>query len=334
MLGTEPIKDAYPIALFKAYHKKNTKFVFKSPNGDYERNLSKEDRDDLLKFEHSARKTRYQKAMINMKLDPRFTKINAVNKGSFIPFYPETKDKERVVHYICGKSGSGKSYLAKTLALLYKQYGLNTYLITPVPDDAYGAVSVDINDLVQIDTENSYELALKKYKEAKLKFKMKKKLLKNELDIDEIVKLELAVEDMKPVKPKGQKKFKLTETYKQYITMPSLFIYDDTEACSHTEKVRFLQDWQLLTGRHNDIYMIIINHQSSKYSETRNVINELNTYTCFNPINYFTKEFLKRYMQMGAREVNKVEEILRKSRSCTIYKDCNVILGEHVVYSY
>ena len=206
---------------------------------------------------------------------------------------------------------------------------LNVFIVTPVPDPSYSGTAVDINDLVVIDDSTDCEKKLKEYQKTKIKLKHQKKHLTPE----EYMELEMLIVDMKPKKGKNAKIYKFTDAYKRLIKMPSLWIFDDTEASADQAKLHFIQNSQLLTGRHNNINMIIINHQSNAGHRTRDVINESHTYTCFQPMNRYTEYFLKTYMSFSRKQIKRVEEILEHSRFCTIYRDFNVVLGNHVAYS-
>lgn len=322
-------KDSVAIALFSAYHKKNSGFLYYNKNGGGNQNYSVEDRDYLLELQYGKDKARYEKNRKLLKLSPKFSIVRAPHKGGFLPFYPMNAEGERVVHYIAGKSGSGKSYMAKMLSHMYTKMKMNTFLVSPVPDSSYSGTHVDVNDLVVVDDSTDYEQKLKKYQKAKIKLRYQKKILTP----DEIMKLEMMIIDMKPKKGKNHKVYKFTEEYYRLIKMPSLWIYDDTEASADQAKLHFIQNSQLLTGRHDNITMVIINHQSNAGNRTRDVINESHTYTCFQPMNRYTDYFLKTYMSFSRKQIKAVEKILDKSRFCTIYRDYNVILGTHVAYS-
>lgn len=315
------------VAVFDAYHSKNSKLVYYNKKQE-QCQLEKNDRSFLLRLQYGKTATRYNKNTDQLRLDPRFCRLTKPLKGEF---YPLLMDKERTVHYIFGMSGSGKSYLAKKLSKYYSKF-TNVFLLSPVQDSQYSATNLNINDLVELDNENDYEEQLKEYKEAKIKLKYKKKMIDDPMVL---MDLEMAVEDLKPKKqPSDKKPYKLTDFYHKLISKgSSLFIYDDTEATPEQDKLQFLQKVQLLTGRHDNINMIILNHMANSGMKTRDTINESHMFTLFN-YNRYSQYFMKNYMSMENKEMNMVKEMLNTSRFVTVYPRMRIAVGQDQVISF
>lgn len=272
---------------------------------------------------------------------------NALEKpnydGAFVPFYPRNDDDNRTINYIFGKSGSGKSYLAKILSYYFDKI-MRVFVVSDVLDDEYRGRFVNIEALVDIDYDNDYKTELETYKKAKVEFKYykasimerynneKKKATKNGTPIPQqpfnnFKQKELEIEQLKP-QEKKKSVYSVSIDYKKIINKPSLWIYDDTEASSQVDRMTFLQNSQLLTGRHDNINMIIINHLSNSGVKTRNTINEAHTFTFFTPFNRYTSYFLKEYLGLDRKQIKEIQIMLRNSRYITIYKDLNVLLTE------
>ena len=264
------------------------------------------------------------------KLELHVSKLKAPNAlGKFVPFMPQSEHGERIIHYIYGKSGAGKSTLAKELCEYYDKL-INVFLISPVQDDSFKAHHLNISDLVVLDKSNSYAKQKREYENAKIKLKYKKK--EAVIDDDALMQLEIAINDLKPTKTKHNT-YKFTPLYQKLITKPSLFVYDDNEAESEQDKLNFMQSSQLLTGRHDDISMLILNHQANSGNRTRNVINESNMFTCFAPFNRYTQYFAKEYLQLTVNNITKLKQLLKQSRSVTYYKNEHIILADREMYS-
>lgn len=316
------------VAMFDAYHSKNSKLIYYNKDDD-SCELEKDDRRFLLRLQYGKTATRYDKNTNQLALDPKFCRMTKPPwKGDFYPFLV---DKERVVHYVFGMSGSGKSYLAKKLSKYYSKF-VNVFLLTPVEDKEYSAHHLDINKLVEVDNDNDFDEQMRAYKEAKIKLKYKKKKVE---DPDLLMDLELAVEKLKPKKrPTGRSEYKLTELYRKIISKgPSLFIYDDTEATSEQAKLQFLQKVQLLTGRHDHINMIILNHMANSGMKTRDTINESHMFTLFN-YNRYSQYFMKNYMSMSVNEMGMVKEMLKTSRFVTVYPRMRIVVAQDQVIAF
>ena len=253
-------------------------------------------------------------------------------KGSFFPFYPQNEEGERNIHYIFGRSGSGKSFLAKQLSKWYTKMKVKVFIVSPIKDSAYSGTFVKLEDLVTIDRDTDLEEQKNKYERAKIKLRYAKK---QKLDPELLMAMEMALLELKPPS-KGKHKVlhKTTEKYHKMIQKPTLFIYDDTEAVSDQGALDYLRTAQLLTGRHHHINMIVINHQANSGMKTRHIVNESNMFTFFKPWNRYTAYFCKMYLQLEPRMVQKVKSMLSDSRRVTVYKNEQVVLSENEMISF
>lgn len=103
----------------------------------------------------------------------------------------------------------------------------------------------------------------------------------------------------------------------------SLCIFDDVSTISNkkirTEIFRLINDI-LEIGRHSDIYICVTNHLLSDYSNTRTILNECSSLTCFPSAgsSQQIKYVLKNYFGMDAKDIQKILRL--PSRWATIYK--------------
>ena len=328
MLSYTKYASSHAIALMDAYHKKNSRFVFYGEG--IAEDLTEEQKKELLHMQHGFEATRYKKHRDELEVNPRLSMLEPTVKGHFVPFYPVNEEGERNVHYIFGRSGSGKSYLAKQLSKWYTKLKVKVFIVSPVEDAAYSGRFVTLDELVEVNQSSSFEMQKKTYETAKIKLKYARA---KKLDPDLLMQMELAVLDLKPKRAKGETLYKTTERYEKLVKAPSLFIYDDTEV-SDQGKLDFLRNKQLLTGRHQHVNIIIINHQANSGNRTRHVINESNMFTFFKPFNRYTSYFLKQYLQFDARMLNKVKELLKSSRRVTVYKNESVLMSEQKMISW
>jgi hypothetical protein len=125
--------------------------------------------------------------------------INDNEEYEFLPFYIK---QDRIIHYIFGKSGSGKSYLSKKLSNMYSKL-MSVYIISPIKDNEYTGSFLEINDLIV--KNDDYEEEKKYYDELKIKFKY----FKNNKNIDLKTKQDLELEILK-LKPSLKNNFKMT----------------------------------------------------------------------------------------------------------------------------
>lgn len=336
MLNFTKGSDGLLVAVYDAYHKKNSKFVFK--HNESQNNQDEEDILELLKLQHGKSKARYKKSIENLSLDNNFSLLKAPNvRGNFLPFMPFNAFGERMVHYVVGQSGSGKSTLASNLSHYYNKL-MNVFIVSPVKDSRYNGTFVDIDKLVEVNSSSDYELQKKQYEEAKIKLKYAKK--KGHLEDDQLCQLELALNDMKPAKTK-EKSYKLTATYDKLVGHGSSYwIFDDNEAEGRQGKLEFLMNHQLLTGRHSGISMCILNHQATSGMKSRNIINESHIFTLFPPMSRYVKYFLKEYLLFDQNMIKKVDELMSKKAKdvdfgyVTIYKNDRIILSENQIITY
>lgn len=288
----------------------------------------------LLKFGFVKTRRKYQQKDLKDELSCEDNMLEKPFKnGVFLPFLPLSLGSgERVVHYIFGKSGVGKSTMAKNLSYYFQKF-MKVYIISPVKDDGYYGKHLDIDDLVEVDENNNFMNKMKEYENAKIKFKYKKQEIE---DPDILCQMEMALNEMKPKIKTKLEVFKTTEKYKNKIGKGNtLWIYDDNEACGDKSKLQFLMESQLLTGRHDNISLIILNHQANNAMKTRNIINEAHIFTFFKPYNRYTKYFLAEYLlveQMKTRQIKKILDVQDEYAWCSFYTESNIILSKDKVY--
>ena len=333
MLSYDTSSKGQLVASYLAKEKALTKFVFYDKKAKYEPKCDL-DTKYLMTFEHGFNKARTGPRREQLELSNTYSMLRApVHSGgskglnTLIPFYI-ARENQRFVHLITGKSGMGKSTLAKNLVKLYSKI-MDVYIISPVEDDEFKGTFVKIQDLVEIDDSNDYQKNLKTYNRAKIKYKYRKHLIN---DPDDMANMEIMLMEMKPVKT-GEQLYKLTKAYKEMIKTPTLFVFDDNEAAADQGRLKFLMDSQLLTGRHDDICMLILNHQSNDGCKTRNIINESNIFSIFE-INRFTSYFMREYLQLSKNVQLQIRKMLKSSRSVTIYKNERLLLSENVIVSH
>lgn len=331
MLSFEQSKGSIPVCA--QVHTEPTKQRFVYYNKDYQgdKELSEEERKELLKLEYGSTPLRYRKNAEALELGRRYSMIKPNEKGAkFIPFFPLNKDGERTVALVSGKSGSGKSTLAKELSHYYSKM-MKVYIVSPVEDSEFKGKFVNLDDLVEVDDSNDVITQRKKYNQAKIKLKYKKQ--SKMYEPEELMALELLVEELKPSERKLPSVFKLTKHYEKLISEQSMWIFDDNEASGQQDKLKFLMDSQLLTGRHNDISMIILNHHCNNGAKTRNIINEAGIFSIFE-INRYTSYFLKNYLELEKRHIDTLEDMLIHSRSVTVYKNERILLSANKVITF
>lgn len=146
----------------------------------------------------------------------------------------------------------------------------------------------------------------------------------------ELLKLELFVNELKPKKT-TEKIYKFTDLYYKRIKKPSLFIYDDNEAEGDEGRLKFLMNSQLLTGRHDNINMIIMNHRATSGNKTKNITDEMHCYVFFRPYNRYMGYYLQEYLQYDKFHIKKIRELLKTSRYIALYRDMDIILTENKI---
>lgn len=331
MLSYEDSKNGIIVAVFDSKsHKNKSKYVFYDETKKNDK-LTPDEEQELKKalygYEKARTKERMKKLELNECANIFINPSNSHNEGAFIPFYPQTHNGDRTIIYITGRSGSGKSTLAKKLSWYFNKI-MNVYILSPITDDEYHGTFLKLSDLVEVDTSNDYDIQKKEYEDAKIQLKYKRKELKR--NPKDLVDLELFVNDLKP-KRTTEKIYKFTDLYHKKIRKPSLFIYDDNEAEGDTEKLKFIMNSQLLTGRHDNISMIILNHHATSGGKTRNISNEAHCYVFFKPYNRFTEYYLKEYLQYDKFHIKKIRELLNDSRYVAVYKEMDLLLTENKV---
>lgn len=256
--------------------------------------------------------------------------------NSYIPFTPLVNG-ERYVHLICGTAGSGKSQLAKTMSRFYSQF-MKCVLVTPVPSKDYKCEHIETDQLVQDYADGEYDEAMKEWQKKKIRFKYVKRA--KELDQQALRELEIALEVSKPKKPKNQAEYQLTDRAKQLLEdhKAIFFIFDDCEAEDLVKKNQWLQKKFLLTGRHNGIHMVIINHNFDASTKLgRYIISESHTITIFKRsldkqvLSHECDNFLEKYRKVPKRTRKLVEKLLNEVPGrygwVTIFKEYPIIVS-------
>lgn len=312
----------------------NSRLVYFSPTEDGSVKL--DELDNTTRYEYLAlfhQKDHLRSGPYRQKVSAgkKVTLLTPHNKNSvFVPLY--IRD-QRTVYYICGQSGAGKSVLAQTICE-YLAKIQPCFLVTTVPDSRYEATMLDVKQLVQ-KNDDADETA---YKHAKIVFKNKKKHMTDEQKIE----MEMAIDRLKP--KVGADEYKLTESYWEIIhntkTLTSnaeersLFIYDDCEVHPDTNKLRFIQDTQLVNGRHNGITMCILNHLTNNGLRTKLQISESHVFVIFRPLSKYVKYFLEQYMDFNPDMMKCVRIMLENSRYAAIYPQLKVILSQQMILKY
>lgn len=262
------------------------------------------------------------------------------NKHKYFPLPPKIGE-ERMVWNVIGQSGSGKSYFSRELAKAYSDMGYKLFFVCPREDPTFTAneyfpcEKVNLDDFVDKIDKNEYDKQLEAYKEAKVRYRHKKK----ELETDAKIRLELLIEKMKPdIKMKDKGKYKITKKYLDTITsQPSLFILDDYEGFAGDElrKCEYLMKQQLILDRKNAVNMIVITHQATSGLKSRDLLNESTCFVFFSRtlgknITYLCQKYLALPLQFRRR----ITDMLQNSRfACLNTRDKSVI-GETKVILY
>ena len=247
--------------------------------------------------------------------------------GQFIPWYLHSSG--RTIWFIAGRSGSGKSYLAKELMQKLLKLGYNAYVLSGVTaSDAAnqfkGARMVDIDECVQLDNSNDL-----KYRELKIRYRIKKKKMDDEAKI----RMEVALDRMKDDLRK--KNYLETTMYHTMVSKPSMWIWDDLE--NHSDKrIHYLRTQQLIMGRHNKISMCVINHLPKNGCKTgaRECVLEAHVFVLMKPWSRQVSSFLETYCMFGDTMKKACQDLLKKSRYIAIYRDHNFIVAQHRILKY
>lgn len=248
-------------------------------------------------------------------------------------------DMERMVWFLSGQSGSGKSYFSAELINTYKKLGVkNIYIITSVPDEKFGkAIYIDIDKLVVSSQNKTYAEKMKDYKEAKLRYKYKKaQLIEEGANIDDIIALELEIDEMKPIKDKKVDSFEIADKKFNEKYGNSLWLFDDYENINaqKLKKITFLRDHLLTTGRHIHANMIICNHLTN-FVGARLILAETHAFVLFNKGTRRSKDyFLNNYVGMDKQQIKRVHKELQKSRWVCIIPQKKYALYQKLIYLY
>lgn len=265
-------------------------------------------------------------------------------KSKFFPL-PYIFETGRDCIYISGKAGSGKSYFTKKMLYNWKKYLKlkNTIVIAPPKNkETYGKLG-DINKFVSYGIDgggnklNDYDEMMRNYKENKIRFKHKKKLLKD--DPDTLMELEIALEKSKPPPRSEMNKNKLrglrlTDEFKKIKN--TCIVFDDYESLSETDQKKcvFLINYILEAGRKDGLSIIVIRHQANAGKETSRIISECNSFVIFKktlPKN--NRYLLQKYLELNKEQINRIMKLFNKKNPyCTrwiwINTDSNILVSE------
>lgn len=200
-----------------------------------------------------------------------------LKKGTFVPI-PYLEKGQRSAIYISGGSGSGKSVFACKIiqqlwTLLPKQKieKHKSVVLKPAPIFYFSAKDVD---------ESLHEISQ---------------------DKDVFFKIDIESQDF------------LRLTWKD-IEENSICLFDDwniirRNKLAHAHIVNFVKEL-LELSRSKNIQIVIVNHQTTDYHKTRDIIFECDTYILFPQTNLnATKKFLLSY---GEMDKNEVQDILKQ----------------------
>lgn len=253
----------------------------------------------------------------------KFNDVEINDKSNFrvIPYalgYTKDDSYNRFVFFLNGASGSGKSYFSTEILEIGRMFGIKKiYVITDIKDSKFGKVKyLNINTLVG---ENfTHEESKKEYEKAKIKFKYKRKLYKD--DPEMLMNLELALHDMKPeAKTTSKFEFKLDKDQRDAIFQDSIVLFDDYENNPDIDKIEFLRDNLLTKGRHTSTSLIICNHKGSDGGHMKLIKIETTDYVFFNKGTDHERNYLLRtYLGFDKEQIKRVKLALKKSRWISI----------------
>jgi len=250
--------------------------------------------------------------------------------------------KERTVWFLSGPSGSGKSFYSASLLDTWRKFGIKrVFIITTQEDPKFGkAEYVNINKIViPSKKDNDFVEQMDAYLKAKMKFKIRKKeMMKDQVDLDDVIDLELEIDKMKPNKGKNVTSFQLYNLKKfEKDYGNSVWLFDDYENMDEAtvQKVKFLRNHILTTGRHYNANMIICNHLTNFGGDSRLIMAETHYFVLFNRGTARSKKyFLQNYLDMDKQQIKRVLKSLNNSRSVTICPDKRYCLYEKLIYLY
>jgi hypothetical protein len=115
----------------------------------------------------------------------------------------------------------------------------------------------------------------------------------------------------------------------------SLVVFDDIENLTGAmkKKVYWLKDYLALTGRSNNIYLILCNHLAMNYRETRTDLGECDAVVVFQSGNkLYIENLLKKHCGLNKSQIADVFDLLNESRWCFVKKTVpSYIVTEHKV---
>lgn len=271
-------------------------------------------------------------------------------KSKYFPI-PWVHDTGRDCIYISGVSGGGKSYFTNKMIFNWKKHlgAKKIYVIAPPKNEATYGKLANIDDFVKFgsgeheDEEDEYNEMVRIYKENKIRFKHKKKLLKDE-DPDALMELEIMLENSKPPtkaefnKKKSAKaqKFGLKLTPKFEKIVNSLFVFDDWEIMNESDqrKCEFLINYLLEGGRKDGNSIVIIRHRANAGAGTARMIAECNSFVIFSktlPRN--NRYLLEKYLELDKEQIHRILQLFHKrnphrSRWAFINRSENMVISE------
>ena len=353
-LSYDEIPNSHLVALREYKHKKRNKSVFFSEDVG-EKVITPEDiSDDLLEEYYGKRAIKYEKNKKalreemcklvngNKKLVRKTNELRIDDKSQFeiVPFFDD--ETKRQIHYLSGQAGAGKSYIAKSLLKYYHMFipKKRVLVITPVQETnptylKYGNF-IDIDKLVAVDRNDSYDDLMRKYKEEKIFFRQEKK----SLEPHELIKREIEIERMKPTsKDKTKASFTTTPLYEEWAKQgPSVVVFDDYEALNGDKKQRALFLIKRIgeVGRHSSTNMIVISHLTNDYANTRSIVMESHNIILFKRNLWkFSKYLMKAYLGFDASLINRVYKLFGEgNRWLCINKTYNFITCPKQMFVY
>lgn len=240
------------------------------------------------------------------------------------------EDFRRNVFYIVGRAGSGKTYFARQITSKFRPHVKNIYFVSVVNDDSFGkdVIKLNINDFVGNDVTT--EMKRKRYEEAKIRFKYKSKIHKDNPTL--LMNLELRLNELKPTKADKEKlMFTMSADEVKAYFSDSLIIFDDYEDASELEfkKLEFLQNFLLNVGRKTRTNLILIRHKANAGYSTALIKSEATNFVFFakqstHAMNYM----MKTYMDFDKQQMRTVKQMFKDSRWVNINLQAQYILSQ------
>lgn len=269
--------------------------------------------------------------------DKTFNEVKLSGKSQFFPIpyslgYDKDDSEARDVYFLNGPSGSGKSHFSAMLINVYRAFGYKVFIITDVEDKKFGnATYLNINDFV--DQNESFEDDKKQFEEAKIKFKYAKKQYKK--DPNTLMKMELALNDLKPSQEnKNKLKLKFSENQMEKLFSKCVVLFDDYENNVDIDKIEYLRNHLLTKGRHWKCNLIICNHQGNAGASFKLIKIETTNYVVFKKGTSHERNYLlSKYVGMDKVNIKRVSLALEKSRWVSINVTAGYVLTENEAYS-